>query len=146
MMQRKCALTVNTKTLEVLMNEILSMGISQMPGLSFDCSCGRRHTVEIKHIVVGSGSLSEAARLAAEMRAKKIFMLADDNTYEVCGKKAVELFKKESINLHPYIFKTDAPLVPDEKALGRLLVEMDADTPLSLWPWGAARSTILHAC
>jgi glycerol-1-phosphate dehydrogenase [NAD(P)+] len=112
------------------MNEILSMEISQMPGLNFECSCGKRHAVEIKHIIVASGCLFEAACLAAEMRATKIFLLADDNTYAVCGKKAGELFVEKGITLCSYIFKSDTSLVPDEKALGRLLVEMSADTSL----------------
>jgi glycerol-1-phosphate dehydrogenase [NAD(P)+] len=112
------------------MNEILSMGMSQIPGYSFDCSCGRKHSVDIKNIIVGSGCLHEAIRLASEMRITNVFIIEDNNTYEICGKKAEELFRISGFNLSYHIFKSNTALVPDEKALGRLLVEISADTSL----------------
>ena len=36
----------------IIMNEILDRQISEMVDMSFECSCGRTHTVEIKEIFI----------------------------------------------------------------------------------------------
>ena len=112
------------------MNEILNKSISEMAGLSFECSCGRRHTVGIKKIVIGSNVMEDIADTAREFAGKKIFFMADSNTYEVYGKKVEQRLLSEDFKLKSFVFKTAHPLIPDEKALGRLLIEMEEDTSL----------------
>jgi glycerol-1-phosphate dehydrogenase [NAD(P)+] len=112
------------------MDDLLTKNVTEMTGLSFDCGCGRHHTVDIRRIVIGDGCLPEVVNAAAELKAEKIFMIADSNTYEVCGRRVEEMLGKAGFEVKAYIFRPLEPLVPDETALGRLLVEMDAATSL----------------
>lgn len=114
------------------MDEILGLNINRMADFSFDCSCGRRHSVDIRRIVTGSGVIEELPGILSAFRAGKVFLLADTNTYEVLGAKAEELLYRQGFKLKTFIFKTRTPLVPDERAVGRLLIEMDRDISVIL--------------
>lgn len=107
------------------MDEILKLGASELGGVSFDCSCGRRHLVGIKRIIVGKGVINEAIKIAGDFKDGKIFLIADNNTYKVCGSKVHKLLSGDGFSIKPYVFDTVDPLVPDEKAVGRLLIEAD---------------------
>jgi glycerol-1-phosphate dehydrogenase [NAD(P)+] len=111
------------------MDEILSLDIAQMAGISFDCSCGRKHSVGIRKISIGNNQAAEVARLASEY-GKDVFLVADSNTYGIYGKKVENELKRAGFNLSAYIFQTDKRVVPDEKAIGRLLVEISPATQL----------------
>jgi len=112
------------------MTDILNMRIEDMVNLSFKCSCGRNHSVDIKKISISSNVISEVLNIASKYKEGKIFLLADNNTYLISGKNIEEELKKEQFNVKSYVFQTVYPLVPDEKALGRLLVEIEEDTSL----------------
>jgi glycerol-1-phosphate dehydrogenase [NAD(P)+] len=111
------------------MDEILSMNISKMAGIRFHCSCGKNHAVTINHILIGSNCLPEVVNLASAYKGGKIFVFGDSNTYEICGKSVKEHLINAGFDTCSYVLK-DLHLVPDEKALGRLLVEMDAAASL----------------
>lgn len=112
------------------MNDILNKTISELPGLEFDCSCGRKHNINIKNIVIGSDIIDSVANLCAYYGNKKIFLMADSNTYKAFGSKVEKLLKREGFSLTSFVFKCENTLVPDEKSLGRLLIELPADTRL----------------
>ena len=70
------------------MDEILNKSVAEMAGLSFACSCGRRHSVDIKKIIIGSGIMDDIAATVKEFsEGKKVFFIADNNTYAVYGEK-----------------------------------------------------------
>ena len=112
------------------MNEILGKPITDIPGLEFDCSCGKKHSVSIKNIIIGRDNMDVVAKLTAYYGSKKIFMMSDTNTYRIAGKALERLLIKEGFNLDSYVFKNYAALIPDEKSLGRLLVEISRETGL----------------
>lgn len=112
------------------MDEILNLSVSEMAGMSFDCSCGRKHSVDIRKIVIDNGVIDEVINVAADFKQGKVFLAADNNTYRVCGEKVEKLLADNGFNLKTYVFNMPHQLVPDEKALGRLLIEIDAGTSL----------------
>jgi glycerol-1-phosphate dehydrogenase [NAD(P)+] len=112
------------------MNEILGKSIRALPGLEFDCSCGKKHKVSIKNIRLGSGIEEEVVSLAAYYGQKRIFLMADCNTYDVLGKRVEKRLKQEGFLFDTFVFDTKDALIPDEKAVGRLLVEIGEDTKL----------------
>lgn len=111
------------------MDEILTMNISQMTGISFECSCGKKHTVNIKNIIINNDCLPEISLLASEYKSGKVFIVGDCNTYNICGKDVYKYLLKNGFDVYCYTFD-DLNLIPDEKALGRLLVEMNEATSL----------------
>jgi glycerol-1-phosphate dehydrogenase [NAD(P)+] len=111
------------------MDEILSLDIAQIAGASFDCSCGRKHSVGIRKISIGKQQAAEVVKLTLEY-GKNVFLVADSNTYDIYGKKIENELKKAGFYLTTYIFQTAGRLIPDERAIGRLLVEINPATQL----------------
>jgi len=101
-----------------------------MAGLNYTCSCGIVHKVDIQTIKIGVGVLNELPILLKAFENKRLFMIEDQNTYKVAGQK-VEHLLQENFRISKYIFPEEH-LVPNEMAIGRLLVEIPADTSLIL--------------
>jgi glycerol-1-phosphate dehydrogenase [NAD(P)+] len=110
------------------MDEVLKSSISDMAGLSFQCSCGRTHEVDIKKIVIGSNKTPELVDIVKSYGGKA-FLCADNNTYDISGKNIEEALKQAGVTVKTYVFRPEhGNLVPNEQTLGRLLIEMDEDT------------------
>jgi len=113
------------------MKNILDMSINEMAGIEFDCSCGRHHKLDIKHISIGSGVLPDILKMAEPFKGKKVFMLSDDNTFAAAGQRTLQLLQEAGHDVKSFTFHTGKEiLIPDEKALGRLFMEMEPGTGL----------------
>ncbi len=81
--------------------------------VGIDCACGVRHDCAIKEVVIEDGAVNKTASLAAPY--KSIVIIADNNTYPLCGDKiAADLADKLENKL---IIYRDDVLVPDERAI-----------------------------
>lgn len=109
-----------------IMKDIYNLGLNEFPGMSFQCDCGRVHTVDIKNILIGKNNLVALGELLKDFIGKEIFIVEDKNTYEAAGSKVEKLLKRD-FKIKKFIFK-DEHLIPDEKALGRMLVEIPENT------------------
>lgn len=89
-----------------------------------DCACGRNHTVPVPQIIAEKGAVAKLPALIAEYNAKKVFILADVNTYEVAGKTVCAMLDKAGIGYSRYVF-LDKALEPDEKAVGSAVMHFD---------------------
>ena len=96
---------------------------------SVKCACGKAHEVCVKKIVVKSGAINELPALIAEFKAVKPFILADVNTFKVCGEKVCEIFKANGIAYSKYVYQ-DFDLAPDEKAVGSAIMHFDKSCDL----------------
>jgi len=115
-----------------VINDILKLNIDEMVNFNFDCECGKTHKVLIENIVVKENGLRYLNEGLKEFKGKNIFLVADKNTYQVCGDKIEITLKTEGYNLNSYVFLTKNDLVPDEKSIGRLLIEIPKNTSLIL--------------
>lgn len=78
------------------------------------CSCGRTHRCDIPAPAIGKGALERLPELLGTF--KKVLLIADSNTYPLCGDRVKALLGDRLENL--YVFETgDALLVPDEKGI-----------------------------
>lgn len=81
-----------------------------------DCACGKSHTCNINHVLIEEGAINKIYSLAS--RYENILLVADENTYAVCGGRICELLKEK---LHKtLIFMGKGFLIPDEKAVSKL--------------------------
>lgn len=112
------------------MDDILGKSISELPDFEFNCSCGKKHRIDIRNIIIGSCIEDETAKLAAYYGQSRIFFIADNNTYEAYGKRVEKQLRQEGFNLDTFVFRTSGTLIPNEKAIGRLLVEIDQSARL----------------
>lgn len=115
------------------MNKLFNAAIEELPGLSFDCRCGRRHSVEIEKLVVRSNIMKDLVNALMPYRSGKLFILTDTNTYNVFGRAVITKLEQEGFRLKPFTFESKGhDLIPDERAIGRLLTEIEPDTSLIL--------------
>ncbi len=115
------------------MNEILNVGINEMPKLEFECSCGRTHQFSMSAMSIGNDVISDICKMAQPFKDGKILVVFDNNTYKVAGKKVVELLKNDGFNVKELLFDCGKDiLIPDEKTLGRIVQEQDLDVSLMI--------------
>lgn len=55
------------------MNEILTKTIEEMADMEFDCGCGKKHRIDIKHIYVGENVYNRILDVAKEFYQKKSY-------------------------------------------------------------------------
>lgn len=123
------------------MNEILNRTISEMPRTSFECSCGRKHDFSVHDIRIGDGAIKYLPEIAEPFRNGSILVVSDSNTYPVAGKKTAEVLKEAGFKVKELVFEVgDDILIPDERTIGRILLEQELDTSLIV----AAGSGVLN--
>ena len=114
-----------------VLDEILNLSINEMPQTEFDCSCGKHHNFSVHDMSIRKGAIEDLPKMAEPFKDGKILVVFDNHTYEVAGKRAVELLKENGFNVKELLFDTgDDILIPDEKTLGRIVQEQDLDTSL----------------
>jgi len=115
------------------MIDILETRIEDMPGMSFDCACGRRHSVDISKLVIGSNILDEIAAGLDAFCDGKLLVLSDNNTYKAFGKIVIDRLLDDGFRLKSFMFDSgDHMLLPDERSIGRALLEVEPDTAFIL--------------
>ncbi|MBE6089501.1 MAG: sn-glycerol-1-phosphate dehydrogenase [Clostridium beijerinckii] len=112
------------------MNEILTKTIEEMADMEFDCSCGKKHRIDIKHIYVGENVYDRILDVAKEILPKEILLVSDNNTYKALGKCVENELTESGYKINNIILVSDGDLIPDEKAIGRVLVEVNNETEL----------------
>jgi len=92
------------------------------------CACGREHACPIRILEISGGALE---RLPALLEGySHILLIADSNTWRVCGERAAQLLAGRAQTL---VFETgDHVLVPDETAIGAIEARVTAQTDLLL--------------
>ena len=115
------------------MSSILKANIEDMPGMSFDCSCGRRHSVDISKLVIGRNILDEVTKGLNQFRDGKLLVLSDKNTYGAFGEIVIRRLLDDGFRLKSFVFDSgDHMLLPDERSIGRALLEVEPDTAFVL--------------
>lgn len=113
------------------MKNILEMNINEMASIDFDCACGKHHTLGIKHILIGKNVLGDITKMAKDFKNEKIFLFSDDNTFKACGNEVFNILQEEDFNVKNFVYPSGEDiLIPDEKVLGRLFMEMERGTKL----------------
>jgi len=115
------------------MKDLISKGIQSLTGLSFDCSCGKKHSVDIEKLVISENISKPLVDALEPFRAGRLFILSDSNTYKILGEDVCESLANHGFSYKSFTFDTGSfHLIPDERAVGRLLVELEQDTVLIL--------------
>ncbi|MBQ1196372.1 MAG: sn-glycerol-1-phosphate dehydrogenase [Clostridia bacterium] len=104
------------------------MDLKQLLNHDIACSCGRTHRCDIDLVDIGRGAIE---RLPESVnRFENILLVADSNTYAVCGERVCNLIATKIKGL--CLFVTDDLLVPDEAAVGAVREKMTLETDLIL--------------
>ena len=104
------------------------MELKELLNRDLVCPCGRVHRCDIPRLEISEGALERLPALTEGY--EKILLVADKNTWEVCGARVLELLKKQTETV--YIFPGDDLLIPDESAIAQLEEKITNQTDLVL--------------
>ena len=130
------------------MDEILNLKIDEMAGCDFDCSCGRHHSFSLHDMRIRSGAINDLPEVAADFKDEDILVVFDNNTYEVAGKRALEILKNAGFkHVREMLFDTGSDiLIPDAITVGRILFGINKETKLVIGVGsGVINDTIKYA-
>ena len=102
------------------MQEMIDMDINNL----INCPCGKTHRSDVKNIITGNGAINKLPEVLKELATKKVFLLADCNTYSAAGESVAKLLSENGIAYSQYVFPNTA-LEPDEKAVGSAVMHYD---------------------
>ncbi len=91
---------------------------------SFNCDCGKTHNALIDEYVVKKGAVNDLPKYIEKYSGKKVFLLADINTFGVAGEKVVQILTEKGIGFSKYVFG-QKNLEPDEFAVGSAIMHYD---------------------
>lgn len=90
-----------------------------------NCKCGKEHVFEAE-VILGEGVLQEIPTVLKKYHAKKVFLIADKNTYKAAGETVEHIIKKGEIACSSYVFQKDV-LEPDETNVGLAIMHYESD-------------------
>ena len=90
----------------------------------FDCTCGKRHSCGIRHIHIGKNALSALPETVKDY--KKILLVADPNTFAVCGEQVESLLGEK--RYETLILRRDGVLIPNEQAIAEVEEKLTGQT------------------
>nr|WP_241416430.1 sn-glycerol-1-phosphate dehydrogenase [Clostridium beijerinckii] len=93
-------------------------------------AAAKKHRIDIKHIYVGENVYNRILDVAKEILPKEILLVSDNNTYKALGKCVENELTESGYKVNNIILVSDGDLIPDEKAIGRVLVEVNNETGL----------------
>jgi len=109
-----------------MQNEI-GGSIQEINQLHVVCDCGKEHASDVEDIYLGAGVLPHGLEAIAAL-GKNALLIADGHTWNCAGERIAHLLSQR-IKLDTYVFPDEA-LIPDERALGRVMMALLPDTDL----------------
>lgn len=89
------------------------------------CACGKPHEC-LSKVYVGSGEIDNIAQRLACYAAKKVYLVADKNTFAVAGERVAQLLLNAGVEVLPFIFSDERP-IPDQNNAGLAVMNLKGD-------------------
>ena len=89
-----------------------------------DCGCGREHSVSLSHAIIEKNAIEKLPDCIAEFSCKKVFVLADSNTFSVAGERVCTVLEEHGIPYVKYVFPK-GDIEPDEAAVGSAVMHFN---------------------
>lgn len=99
----------------------------------FMCVCGKTHAVPIQEVIVRQGALEDLEDVLRRLNfGKKCVVIADLNTYQAAGEQVMEKLHHGAYVPKLSLFPTRDLVKPDEYAIGKVMLDLEADTSFLL--------------
>ncbi len=108
-----------------------NINLQQYLGREIPCSCGRNHSTTLDALDIDRGAADRLPEYIRKKGWKKVYMVADINTWEAAGKDAADKLEKAGIAFEKYILPY-RELVPDEKPVGEVFIHCPKDADIIL--------------
>ncbi|MEA5008665.1 sn-glycerol-1-phosphate dehydrogenase [Clostridium tyrobutyricum] len=92
-----------------------------------ECQCGKNHSIGLEDVIVEEDAIKKIPDLLKKYKFNKMLIVSDSHTYDAAGKLVEETLKKNNFRYKQYVFKVEEDLVPNEEAVGKLLIQVDED-------------------
>lgn len=89
------------------------------------CACGKVHRAGFSHVIIESGAIRRVPDVVRSYGAKKVFLLADRNTYAAAGEQVAATLGKAGIPCTVYCLPGEERIEPDEHAIGSVVMHFD---------------------
>ena len=93
------------------------------------CDCGKDHNISTPDVIMGKGAVNRLPEVIRRFSAKKVFLLADVNTFAVAGETVCKILDEHETPYKKYVYQ-DKHLEPDEKAVGSAVMHFDTTCDL----------------
>ena len=90
----------------------------------FDCECGRHHGCALQYLKIGRGAVESVPEMLAAMGKKRPFVVCDQNTYEVAGRRVCEILDRAGVEHGLYVIPGKR-ISPAEWEVGSALMHYD---------------------
>ena len=94
------------------------------------CACGRIHRCELERLIVGKNALAALPSVVRDLGSRRVFLLADANTYAAAGSRVEAILAGEGIPCKKHVFP--GLVEPDEAAVGSAVMHFDKACDLVL--------------
>ncbi|WP_395018098.1 sn-glycerol-1-phosphate dehydrogenase [Robinsoniella peoriensis] len=95
------------------------------------CSCSKEHRCDIDEILIEAGALKKLPDILSRYNYQNICVVSDIHTEQVAGKTVSALLNENGYQYTKVVFPEDE-LIPDERILGSLLVDLPQNCDLIL--------------
>ncbi|WP_281532187.1 sn-glycerol-1-phosphate dehydrogenase [Anaerocolumna aminovalerica] len=102
------------------------MDIRKLLNVNRNCNCGKIHSCDIKDVIVEKGALNQLTNLTQMYH--NILLVADQNTYAICGKESQMLLRNKVVDV--LVYEGYDILVPNEEAIQKLTDNVTDKTDL----------------
>ena len=96
------------------------------------CACGKIHKAGFSHVIIESGAIRRVPEVVRSYGAKKVFLLADHNTYAAAGARVEAVLREADIPVTVYLLPGEKRIEPDEHAVGSVGMHFDFSCDLIL--------------
>ncbi len=107
------------------------MDLNAYIGREIPCGCGKRHYSSLKGIDIGPGAVNRLPEHIKALGYRKVYLITDRNIMKAAGERAAAALTAAGIPWSAVVLEEDEP-IPDENAIGRVLVSRPADADLFL--------------
>lgn len=109
---------------ETLSRKRCNMSISELDRMNKKpCPCGKEHSFD-SDVIVGEGVINQLPEVLDKFSAKKVYLIADINTYAAAGEEVCKILEESGICVHKYVFN-QKHLHPDETSVGLAIMNID---------------------
>lgn len=100
------------------------MEITKLLEKTHSCNCGMEHSCDIKHCIIEKDAVLKLPQIAKDY--KGILLVADRNTYKVCGKRVEEILPHKDI----FVYEEEGLVIPNEIAWEKLQKRVTSEIDL----------------
>lgn len=93
--------------------------------VDYRCDCGKIHTFSTE-VIVGEGAVNKLSDAVKKFSAKKVYLVADKNTYAVAGENAEKILSGNGIKVEKYVYNAER-VIPDETSVGAAIMHYTSD-------------------